>query len=66
MNEANMNRDSTRYPYTYACDYIRGIIGPECSRSKASQVRQLLAELAGVDDHEMACRIADKAIKEQP
>ena len=59
-----MDKTDSRYPYTYACDYIRQIVGPEVSRSQASQVRQLLAQLAGVDDEEMARRIADKAITE--
>lgn len=59
-----MDKNDSRYPYTYACDHIRGIVGSQCSRSQASQVRQLLAKLAGVDDEEMARRIADKAIEE--
>jgi hypothetical protein len=65
MSNPNMSKDSPRYPYTIACDFMREIVGPDCSRSQASQLRTILADLAGVDDHEMACRIADKAIKEQ-
>ena len=66
MSESIMSKESSRYPYTYACDYIRQIVGCSVSRSQASQVRMLLADLAGIDDHEMACRIADRAMKETP
>ena len=59
-----MDKTDSRYPYTYACDHIRSIVGPQCSRAQASQVRKLLADLAGIDDEEMARRIADKAIEE--
>jgi len=54
----------SRYPYTYACDYIRmaGPVGPEgvvLSRSDASQIRQRIADALGMDDNELACKLAD-------
>lgn len=54
----------TRYPYTYACDYIRSL-GPACSsgvalsRADASRIRQGIAAALGVDDAELAARLAD-------
>ena len=54
----------SRYPYTYACDFIRmtGPVGPKgvvLSRSDASQIRQSIADVLGMDDHELACKLAD-------
>jgi hypothetical protein len=54
----------SRYPYTYACDFIRaaGPVGSEgvvLSRSDASQIRQSIAGALGMDDHELACKLAD-------
>ena len=54
----------SRYPYTYACDFIRaaGPVGSEgvvLSRSDASQIRQSIADALGMDDHELACKLAD-------
>lgn len=58
-----------RYPYTYACDYIREIVGmgddgsTKISRADASQIRVVLADIAGLDDEEMAKRIADRFLE---
>ena len=54
----------SRYPYTYACDFIRmagpvGSGGVVLSRSDASQIRQSIAEVLGMDDHELACKLAN-------
>jgi hypothetical protein len=54
----------SRYPYTYACDFIRmaGPFGPEgvvLSRSDASQIRQSIADVLNLDDHELACKLAN-------
>ena len=63
----NKETDS-RYPYTYACDYLRmkicndydkGII----SRSAASQARSIIAETIGFDDRELACKLADRYLE---
>ncbi|MCB4358462.1 hypothetical protein [Quatrionicoccus australiensis] len=52
-----------RYPYTYAADYVRGLAGyteggTKLSRSDASQVRQGIAKAIGVDDKELAEKLA--------
>jgi hypothetical protein len=54
----------SRYPYTYACDFIRmaGPVGPEgvvLSRSDANQIRQKIADVLGMDDRKLACKLAD-------
>jgi len=54
----------SRYPYTYACDYIRraGPVaqsGVVLSRSDASLIRCQIANALGMDDHELACKLAD-------
>lgn len=54
----------SRYPYTYACDFIRaaGPVSSEgvvLSRSDASQIRQSIADALGMDDNELACKLAD-------
>jgi hypothetical protein len=58
----NMNND-TRFPYTYASDYIRSIVGHRngnaiLSRSEASQIRTGIAKVIGMDDHELAIQLA--------
>lgn len=68
----------TRYPYTYACDYLRGhphIIPDEVldlwplrprdpmSRADASLVRELWASLTGVSDAQSAILLADAYLK---
>lgn len=54
----------SRYPYTYACDFIRtyGPISKEgvvLSRSNASQIRQAIAKAIGIPDRELAKKLAD-------
>jgi hypothetical protein len=54
----------TRYPYTYAADFIRGVAGynkegTKLSRSDASVIRCTIAEVLGLHDDEVACKIAD-------
>lgn len=58
-----MENDS-RYPYTYAADFVRGLAGygeggTKLSRSDASQVRQGIADALGMDDAELAKKLAD-------
>lgn len=53
-----------RYPYTYACDYIRRLgecdsNGVRISRSEASQIREGIAKAIGMDDAELARKLAD-------
>jgi len=54
----------TRYPYTYAADYMRSLAGygengSKLSRSDASRIRGGIALALGMDDDELACRLAD-------
>lgn len=56
----------SRYPYTYACDYIRQFGGYDkggvrLSRSDASQIRTAIAKAIGMDDEELAKKLADYA-----
>lgn len=62
----------SRHPYTYACDLIRAIPGPaqdgfscKLSRSEASQIRQKIAEVIGMDDAELAELLSVAYQKEQ-
>lgn len=59
-----MNIIDTRYPYTYAADFIRGLAGynesgTKLSRSDASRIRQGIAKALGMDDEELARTLAD-------
>ena len=54
----------SRYPYTYAADFIRAyspISSEGCvlSRSGASQIREAIAKAIGMDDEELAAKLAD-------
>lgn len=58
-----MSKDN-RYPYTYACDLMRSWAGYNengtiLSRADASQIRSQFAKILGMDDHELACKLAD-------
>lgn len=62
-------RDSQRYPYTYAADYLRMKVGNDydkglISRAAASRVRHLIAEAIGMSDEEIAVKLAEKYIEE--
>ena len=48
----------SRFPYTYAADFIRQIVGPQVSRSEASQLRQKIAEAINMEDSELAAKLA--------
>jgi hypothetical protein len=57
------SKDS-RYPYTYACDYIRSLAGygeqgTKIGRSDASTIMKGIAQVIGIDDEELACKLAD-------
>ena len=54
----------SRYPYTYAADFIRsyGPVSAEgvvLSRSDASEIREAIAKALGIDDEELAKKLAD-------
>jgi hypothetical protein len=60
----------TRYPYTYSCDYIRrfgpvGSGGVVLSRGDASQIRKGIAKALNMDDHELACKLADAQLEHE-
>lgn len=48
----------SRHPYTYSADFIREIVGPDVGRSEASQLRQALAKIIGIEDEELASKIS--------
>lgn len=59
----------TRYPYTYAADYLRTKIGDDygkglISRASAAQARVIIASVTGVDEREIACQLADAYCRE--
>ena len=54
----------SRYPYTYAADFIRshGPVSAEgviLSRSDASKIRKAIAKALGIDNEELAKKLAD-------
>jgi hypothetical protein len=54
----------SRYPYTYACDFIRtyGPVSKEgvvLSRSDASQIIEAISNAIGIPDEELAKKLAD-------
>ena len=57
----------SRYPYTYAADFIRtcGPVSSEgvvLSRSDASQIIRAIAEAIGIDDEQLAVKLADQQL----
>ena len=53
-----------RYPYTYAADFVRsyGPVSSEgvvLSRSDAALIREAIAEAIGMEDRELAAKLAD-------
>jgi hypothetical protein len=65
----SMKAADSRYPYTYACDFVRGFVTthaegiqgqvPEISRSQAARVMAAFEKLFGLSHEEMAKRLAD-------
>lgn len=58
-----MSEDS-RYPYTYACDFIRSVAGYDAggtklSRSDASQIISTIAEINGINERTAFEKLAD-------
>lgn len=57
-------KDDSRYPYTYACDFLRAYGGVDrdgvrLSRSDAAQMREQIAKAIGMTDEELAIKLAD-------
>lgn len=62
-----MDKTDSRYPYTYAADYLREKVGNDhdnglMSRSAASQARSVIAEVLGLEDADVAQKLADAFI----
>ena len=60
----------SRYPYTYACDLIRskggyGDNGTNLSRSDASQIMHLFSGVLGINEVELANKLANYYLKNQ-
>jgi len=63
MKQVDKENDG-RYPYTYSADLIRMIVGYDehgtiLSRSDASNLKSKIAEIIGMDERELACKLAD-------
>ena len=54
------HKEDSRYPYTYACDYLRTKVGAHISRSEMSQIRSLIAAALGMDDRFVAEMLANE------
>ena len=58
----------SRYPYTYACDYLRmetkdhGQLECKMSRSDASRIQSIIADALGMPDEDLAKALADRFI----
>lgn len=64
-------KSDSRYPYTYACDFIRSVSpwgddGCAISRATASQIRQIISLSLGIDDRKVAEKLADMSLKYEP
>lgn len=67
-----MDKGDSRYPYTYAADYIRSrvteydadlkIWKPTMSRADAAEARQAVARALGMTDEHLAQKLADQYI----
>ena len=60
----------SRYPYTYACDFIRNLgpfdsTGVVLTRSEASQIMSGIAKALSIDDEELANKLADAQLKNE-
>jgi hypothetical protein len=62
----------TRYPYTYSADLIREVAAEgksgdfypnSLSRSEASSIRMMISSVLGMDDAEIARKLADHYLK---
>ena len=63
--------NDSRFPYTYAADFIRqfGPVSSEgvvLSRSNASQIRQAIANALGIDDEKLASQLANAYLNQDP
>lgn len=63
----------SRYPYTYAADFVRlATVDPNAyiatginvSRAEASRIRQSIARAIGMDDEELAQKLANQYLRD--
>lgn len=63
-----MNKTDTRYPYTYAADYLRVEVNPysdeHFSRADMSRIQQIIADALGIDKTTISKALADKYIEQ--
>ena len=64
MEENKKSVKDARYPYTYACDFIRALAGyneggTKLSRSDASKIIEGIALAIGMEDRKLAELLAD-------
>ncbi len=65
-----MKNTDTRYPYTYAADFLRMKVGDDygkglISRAAASQMISVTAKALGVESVEISKKLADAYIDEE-
>lgn len=70
-----MSKNSSRYPFTYACDHLRGKVDdfcpelgmriPSISRSEASQAIKAIAEAIDWSHEALAERLADIYLRDE-
>lgn len=64
-----MDKTDSRYPYTYAADYLRenarNFDGSLMSRSTAAQAQQIIADALGIEKEKISRSLADKFINEK-
>lgn len=65
-----MEKEDSRYPYTYAADYLRMFVGDDygkglISRSAAAAIHHEISRIIGMNEEEMAKKIADKYLETQ-
>lgn len=64
-----MNKEDSRYPYTYSADHIRMMTGyneqgsTKLSRSDAAHIKAEIAKIIGMDERKLAELIADDFIR---
>ena len=63
-----MNKDNGRYPYSYAADYIRGVVGYDngemkLSRADAASIMSEIALILDMDEAELKRKVADEYIR---
>jgi hypothetical protein len=54
-----------RYPYTYCADHLRGQIETSTSRADMARLKAVIAQIIGMDEYDLACKIADRHLEER-